>query len=325
MNRKMLFGRVTSRGSDAEHCSSSSSPTSSQNQQSAGLFIAPFRNRARMLTEETVLVHNVMHRANHDNVLDRMISEEVTAMGKLSLEDDESSTVSSLSNDSHRRYGLGDNENEAVAQTLPPQEIHITFRTTLPPPVKQFPQTKPTRIKPRSRIPPVWTGLSSPLLPRPKAPRNAASNTRQHSLFSATPQSAASKRRSFNLPSSITENSACQSISDSKAPSTTPTWASSDVALLGDRPKRRHRRVLSGAYSVGTLVGQSSLITDPTTICSSSSLSLSETSRQHNRRRAAGVKNELKFMLGRVASPILRLTKTDTNKPELNRAKGCLT
>jgi hypothetical protein len=320
MNRKMLFGRATSRGSDGDH-SSSSSPTSSQNQLE-GLFIAPFRNRARMLTEETVLVHNLMHRINHDNVLDPVLTDEATVMGHLSLGDEESSTISSLSNDSRRRYGLGDNDNEAVAQTLPPREIHITFDTALAPPVEQFPQTKPT-----SRIPPVWTGLSSPLQPRPKAPRHAALNTRHLSPFSLTPPLTpqSPKRRSFNLPASITENSASQSITDSKAPSTTLTWTSSDIAILGDRPKRTHRRVLSGAYSVGTLVGQSSLITDPTTTCCSSSLSLSESSRQHGRRRAAGVKDELKFMLSRVTSPILRLAKTDTNKPQLNRAKGCLT
>lgn len=117
-----------------------------------------------------------------------------------------------------------------------------------------------------------------------------------------------------------------------------------DKQLLGERKRLVHRRVPSNSISVGSLVGQSSLITYPTLSTGASAASVrTETSisrnyryrrplqdvveegdkRYQRRRKPNRVVAEIKYLIGRVTKPIAKLTE---KQPSLKRSdKGCLT
>ena len=315
-NTIAMFGRSTPPGDG-----SSPSPPSTR-----GLFIAPFRNRSRVLTEETVLVRNIPSGAI-DTTMQTPIEDALRErMAHLDLETE--SVCSSLSEDSRKRFNSGvDNENKH-ASASPPSEIVVPSRISAPQLELPFSRGESYDTFPRLSIARVWTGLPSPKVDRPTAPKSETKcigvpfrTIPPETLTSTIKRPSGDERESHN----------------SGADSVTPSEARmADLALLGDRPQRLHRRTQSAAaYSVGSLVGQSSLVTAPT--ASSSCWSTSETSLQNahvrrskrsvrrRRRATAAVKEDLKLVFGRVATPIRRLTKTDNNAAALKRADGCLT
>ena len=325
-NRVMmpLRGRLNSRGA-----TSTSGGDGSDTNSSPGLFITPLRgNRARMMTEETVFVHNTsIDLADVAAEAMRQVLLEESDHGEAN--DDNNSTVSSLSDESMHKL-----QDETPTKRILPHVISIPTPAT---PLESIHTPKHCTPLP----PPVWTGLHSPSLPRPRAPKHG--NIATLSLTPKTP------RKTIHVPPAIAENQITRSVSlsvskdftDESTKGTTSShaksYSSSELALLGNRPKRRHRRVASGAPSVGSLVGQSSLKTAPTTgtLTSASSgndqstafLSLNSHGQEQNPklRWKKPVRDELKFMFGRVTTPIRRLANAQEQKPDLRRAKGCLT
>lgn len=358
----MPFGRIMGpRGR-------TSSTSGEEGSDSSGIFfITPLRgNRARMLTEETVFVQNGrMDAAEHA----------AEAMKELQIEDEEDessqevfkegsfSTVSSLSVDSFRRFATVNARDEQVSTPTLPREISIpSIVAAVAVAPKRDTSSNSTSAKGRNSIPPpppIWTSVNSPLLPRPRAPRHAAAAAAAAPTF-LRKKSPLPRRPQFHVPPPIAESkqsrdeesSSSITLLSANTPSLAAASTVSGCALLGSRPKRiqhhRHHRVASGAYSVGSLVGQSSLVTAPTTTTSSSVSAASSSARtmvflptinhaktattstaavqqQQSPKRKPVLRDELKYMLGRVATPIRRLTHTQEPKPDLRRAKGCLT
>jgi hypothetical protein len=192
---------------------------------------------------------------------------------------------------------------------------------------------------------PLWSAWPSPLPEQSLPPKRESSRDLLSRLFPLTAPSSLESSFSILLVQDTTQ----------LAPPTAEPKSSfsreedEPLALLGNRPMRYRKRAVSTAatYSVGSIVGQSSLITTPLSSSSSSwSAATSESTRNHatllatmqrlnhhhrllgtkvKKRATDVIKEELKYMLGRVATPIRRLAQAETEKALLKRADGCLT
>lgn len=301
-----MFGGASS--PVGEGSSDASSPPGFQS------FIASLRSRGRALTEEAVV-------GNHYNISQSLttsakMDESPIAVESMEADTDTKSSCSSLSDDSRRcilskaARQEADDDEKAQQATNPPQAIFI-------PALPKFGSASS-----RSYVPPapVWTGCSSPFVDRPPAPRQKRILCRDS--FPMIPRSPAVSKGGTLCDTGSNSQGMCST----KAP-----------GLLGDRPKRMVRRAISATttISVGSIVGQSSLVTTPTASSAQSWMSPSietrslcsqePTRRKVLHRRLRGVvKDEIKYMLGRVATPIRRLAKPE-EKADLKRADGCLT
>jgi hypothetical protein len=324
------------------------------------VFFAPFRNRNRMLTEETIFMHNKttyqypnMEMTDANPFTDEDESDE-------DAQDDDRSAVSSMSNDSRRRMGPGSDETEP--QGPPPKviDIPVLITTEVPDWLKDtadwlkddtessssYAMEDSPPPPPPPDLTPIFTGGKSPPNVRPSMGRN------HRSSLSPTPFSTPDMRK-LPRPTSISRNPTMGSTLTEGASiiskgSGTFVSAQEDVSILGNRPRRHHHRNPSTGLSVGSLVGQSSFVTAPSVTQTATSTSFSDQSaswqhQQYAQRaldhlvaevttpaamamqtRRNPVKEDMKYIWGRVSTPIRRLTGTD-GKVILNRASGCLT
>jgi len=297
---------------------SQDSDSSSSPQSPRGYHILPFLVRSRLLTEETVLVRNANSTMAQDNPFKSMDSEDQASI-------EEGSEVSSLSDDSRRRLTFNWNgSDQEPRMSLPPQEITITKvddYQDVPQWLRDNDSDAVLSPSPTPSLSPIQTPVSSPVIPRPTL-RKYRSVPVQPTIREEP------SRRSLQWDSS-------SAIPETKTLDDTLTTNDSNDSILGNRPRRQLPRGSSTTYSVGSIVGQSSFVTSPT--ATSSSLSETTASFQQQQRarqrtdvsassrRGNPVKEEIKYMWGRVATPIRRLTKTE-QKVDLNRSKtGTLT
>ena len=266
---------------------------------------------------------------------------------------DDRSAVSSMSNDSRRRMGPGWDSDETEPKGPPPNEIDIPvlITTEVPDWLKdiEISSSSADEDPPPPSPPdlaPILTGGASPTNIRPTMHRNRSSPM-------VIPFSAPDMRK-LPRPTSISRVLTMGSTITGGASTISKgsgTFVSSqeDISILGNRPRRHHYRNPSTALSVGSIVGQSSFVTAPssaTLTATSGSFSDQSQSFQHqqNAQRALDdlvaevttpaamamharrnpVKEDMKYIWGRVSTPIRRLTGTD-GKVILQRASGCLT
>ena len=205
--------------------------------------------------------------------------------------EDERSDVSSISQDSKRRY-----------ITIPSPTAASSPATKAQPPPKeiQVPSDRTRQILPEWLLDDDGSVLD---IDEDLSPEDAE-QLRSHAM--RTPPLKLNRDMSMPSKSSVASGSMRDlSLADSNA---TP-----DDALLGDRARRpHHRRGHSQAtISIGSLVGQSSLITAPTT---SSSVSPSTDSVGHHLRTAS---NAAKLHAQKASSPTLPLSSNSkaSNRP----------
>jgi hypothetical protein len=303
------------------------------------ILFAPFRNRSRMLTEETIWMQNGTS-YQYPNMTD---ANPFTSRDEMDddAHDDDRSAVSSLSNDSRRRMSPGwDSEGP------PPTEIdvHILITTEVPDWLKETESSSssatddPPPPPPPPHLTPIWTGGASPADVRPTMGRNRSSPM-SHNLPTGRPTTVPRVLTFSKIHDSSTIVGGSSNLSKGSVLS-----SQEDVSLLGNRPRRRHHRHPSLTVSVGSLVGQSSFVTAPSATATATSSSFSDQSWQHQlnaqraldhlvgdvttsatiRTRRNPVKEEIKYVWGRVSTPIRRLTGTDETV-KLKRASGCLT
>lgn len=330
------------------------------------VFFAPFRNRSRMLTEETIWMQNKTT-YQHPN-MEMTDTNPFTSRDESDDDDeqyDDRSAVSSMSNDSRRRMAPGSDSDETEPKGPPPKEIDIPIliTTVVPEWLKDTDSNYMDWLKdtdnnyistaedppppPPPDLTPIRTGGASPAMVRPTMHRNRSTPSPMVMPFS-TPDVLKLPRpttvsRVTTMNSTITGGAS--TISKSSG-----TFVSSqgDVSILGNRPRRIHHRNPSTALSVGSIVGQSSFVTAPSAAHTATSSSFSGQSQswqhQQNAQRALDdlvadvtttatmamhtrrnpVKEDMKYIWGRVSTPIRRLAGTD-EIVILNRASGCLT
>lgn len=263
-------------GATARGETGSSSPSSGEHKQLSrlGVWLAPLRSR--IMTEDAIVFRNVLPPSSDpEGERDSFVDNH---------HDDELSTVSSLSNDSRRRY---ENWNGMIMATSPPSgegpqspPTEICFSTRrkstrrLITPIAEIATSHP--IRPPPRPPQIITCIDdSPFLvpPRPLAPTHALSsnnNINKGKIIRpgtlATIDSPAYKQGEEGHPP-LPQNES-QSPAMHRRVHSERTILPLDP-LLGDRPKRIQSRQTS-CLSLGSLVGQSSYVTDPTTNASSS-------------------------------------------------------
>jgi hypothetical protein len=314
---------------------------------------APFRNRSRMITEETIWMQNGttyqypgmdMTDANPFTSRDETDDE---------AQDDDRSAVSSLSNDSRRRMTPGWGSEETEPKGPPPKEIDISVSiiTEVPDWLKDTESSSSSAADdppppPPPDLSPIWTGGASPADVRPSMGRNRNRSSPIAMAFS-TLDISRKLPRPTTVPRVLTFSKIHESRTIAGGSSTISKCSffssQEDVSILGNRPRRRHHRNPSSALSVGSIVGQSSFVTAPSASPTATS-SFSDQSWQHqlNAQRALDrlvadvttpaamhtrrnpIKEEIKYVWGRVSTPIRRLTGTD-GKAKLTRASGCLT
>lgn len=137
-------------------------------------------------------------------------------------------------------------------------------------------------------------------------------------------------------------NLTCEALSMSSSPE--------DAKLLGRRPRRLVGRGVSGTVSVGSIVGQSTFVTAPTSSASTGGIDNVESFRRHlkvqrmlntivagpTNRRASRIQRELKCVWNHVSSPIQRwmdklspksaaTSGSLSSEVKLKRSAGCLT
>jgi hypothetical protein len=331
------------------------------------VFFAPFRNRIRMLTEETIWMQNgTTYQYPSCSTMEMTDANPFTSPeeGDEDEQDDDRSAVSSMSNDSRRRMGPGWDSDETEPKGPPPNEINIPVSITTEVPdwlrdtegssdwLKETESSSssadedPPPPSPPD-LTPILTGGASPTHIRPTMHRNRSSPM-------VIPFSSPDMRklprptsisRVLTMGSTITGGTSIISKGSG-------TFISSpeDVSILGNRPRRQHHhRNPSTALSVGSVVGQSSFVTAPSATLTATSGSFSDQQsqswqHQQNAQRAVDhlvadvttpaamamhtrrnpVKEDMKYIWGRVSTPIRRLTGTD-GKVILKRASGCLT
>ena len=336
-----------------------SSPRSQRSPRSP--IFAPFRHRHRMLTEETVLMHNIRTAAAADYTASNMVltdsnhnpflQDETTAAVK--EQEDDRSDVSSLSHDSRRRWGQDENE---PPKGQPPQEITILVPNTTAPEWLQDDEDSSSSPPPP---PPlelllVWTGGPSPGIPRPTMGRNRSSpmvfaSTSSSTLTRSSLQPSLRRGGTIGNNSSMSKNLESSTLSGSTIVGEASILSLEEMSFLGNPQRRCHRRKPSAALSIGSMVGVSSFVSVPTaTPTATSSFSdcnnswrhelqaheiletvhadptYSNSSIRHGSRKRNPVKEELKYVWGRVATPMRRLTGTKKTV-DLQRASGCLT
>lgn len=255
-------------------------------------------------------------------------------------DDDVLSTLSSLSANS-REIPAGDKavpERDSEPRFRPPGSVYLPANVEL----DEQPNSHLTIISEKSSCPP--SPIASTCSHSCLSPNSFQSNPSSRFSNSLRQPSRSHAMRSLRKPS----------LSRSATSASQWSSASPDPKLLGSRPHRiSQRSVSSSNYTIGSVVGQ----TIASQITGSTSLSYSESTwvsggvsattrttlsnptsmtpprpspqKQHSgrRRRPAAklVKDELKHMIGRVATPIRRLSGIKSEEPDLHRAKGCLT
>jgi hypothetical protein len=309
-----MFGRKTPPGEKAGSSSSSSL---------AGILFAPFFNRSRMLTEETILVHNnYIHSNLHKGtMLESRYKELESYTGELNKGETES-TCSSLSIDSRRRYNfaLDDcDDSQQNDRSLIPQAIHL-------PAISVEACDEHSSGFP---LPPVNVDAGEDTGRDPCAPDCETRWVYYQLPSSQRDVSAQATIGSLLMSSASTPKD--ENYGDAKS-STVVSQVDADRELLGNRPKRVPRHDASvTSISVSSIVGFSSMVTAPTATSwsVSESASLQQYRKSLDAKRRAGrfqaAKKELKDMLERVSSPIRRLAKVETDRVHLNRAIGSLT
>jgi hypothetical protein len=317
----------------------------------SAVFFAPFRNRSRMLTEETIWMQNGTT-YQYPN-MDMTDANPFTSPeeGDADTQDDDRSAVSSLSNDSRRRMSPGWESDETEPKGPPPKEIDIPvlITTEVPDWLKDDSSLSSAADDPPPPPPPdltpIWTGGASPANVRPTMGRNRSSPCMPFS----TPDMRKLPRPTTTRALTISTIQTSSTIAEGSSTIGSDTFVSAqeDVSILGNRPRRLHHRNPSTALSVGSIVGQSSFVTAPSATPTGTSSSFSDQSwHQHqlNAQRAMDhlvsevttpaamamhtrrnpVKEDMKYIWGRVSTPMRRLTGTE-GKVELKRASGCLT
>lgn len=306
-----IFLRGATPPSDVE--GSSSSPSTSI----SGIFNAQFTMRNRTLTEDTVLARN------YNDDFQEMIGKTSVDDKDDEASDGEASTISSVTDTSFRNISKKRPGKEDPNATFPPKEIFISITK----PLKDRFLTNKLQIPP-ARPNPVSTSVGSPRLRRPSAPRSLTNKEFKLSLIREVPSV---------LSLGYDHSEAESSIADSQ--------------LLGNRPKFYPRQTSQATVlSVGSFVGQScsfdpSMTTAPETSCASSEFSMRRSLPSQNGGSMADsslspihkpqtriisqkarkvMKQELKQMLNRVATPLRRLGKSEETT-DLQRSKGFLT
>jgi hypothetical protein len=311
-----------------------------------------------MLTEETIWMQNkttYQYPSMEMTDANPFTSQEE---GDEDEQDDDRSAVSALSNDSRRRMGSGADSDETEPKGPPPNEIDIPVLITTEVPdwlkdtdgssdwledteissSSNAEDSPPPPPPPPPDLTPILTGGVSPTNIRPTMHRNRSSPT---VIPFSTPD-----MRKLPRPTSISRvltmgSTVTGGASTISKGSGTFVSSQEDVSILGNRPRRHHHRNPSTALSVGSIVGQSSFFTAPSAALTATSGSFSDQSQSHwaldqtvaevttpaamamhNRRNP--VKEDMKYIWGRVSTPIRRLTGTD-GKVQLQRASGCLT
>jgi len=260
-----------------------------------GDFIVPLHHRDRFLTEDAFVAHNFIggeatekscfemthenpfHSWDNDHQDDNL---SVTAREK-QQGDDNASEVSSISNDSRRRYASGVAAAAAAAPTT-------TTPGSKSPGVK--PPPKEIRVPLSLDIPatPQWLAEDDTLSMQQEEEEPEQDAVKEEPKVATVPKIARPARvfRGVSAPSSLASaaSGSHNSFHHFRDPSLSgSTAATPDYEMLGNRPRRRHHRGHSLAYSIGSLVGQS-VVTAPT---SASSVSPSTgSSHQHHHSKA---------------------------------------
>jgi hypothetical protein len=226
------------------------------------------------------------------------------ASGEADDDADDASTVSTVSMDSYERYKNWSQASQAPPQvydspSLPPVEICIRIR------INQTPEDDNV---------PDWlqTGYMHPLLADLKKSGKTPYQQEQSHL------------RNSSWHTETTVNSTLHSTLPHEHVQHVPP-----PPLMADRPRRRHQRGTSQAFSIGSFVGQSSLKSAPGTTNSSSashSFEVDSFSFSHARRanrkldtlvadtgkiphRMNLLQGEVLYVLDKVASPVKKLVK----------------
>ena len=265
------------------------------------------------------------------------------------IEEDDSSDVSSLSNDSMNRFKnwvhpTPEEEQQYWAPFVPPQEIAITIKTA----------TQDSHSEDSST--PEW--LQLPLRkPSAHGPPAAAFAPLQHDprLVTDSPQTAAHPTiqpcdhlRNMSWATETTMSLSVHHVSSQEDNNNNNNNTNNLSSPCGDRPnQRRHFRGVSHHWWIGDLVGQSSfagcgsLVSAPTSTSFSlpSSDTFSQTRRanrkldelvaekNHVRKLKHPLKEEMLFVLDKVSQPVKRLVKTHRRSVsyDLHASKhGCL-
>jgi hypothetical protein len=276
--------------------------------------------------------------------------------------DDDGTIVSSLSNDEdslilvQRTAVLSPVlERDASHRTiLPPMEVTIPTPVSNPDQRESLMEKLVARLAIRHTSPPrpLSTRDPSPLVERPTMGRNRSCPVRMD--FSVASSMFSSNRSgttySYSIPEdAILVNGMVMDGIRNRNGDLSVGDMSSHHALLGNRKRRVHRRSYTGTeISVGSIVGQSTLLTAPT---ATASITDSEASSVRRALRSAHsaeemllsytgagdgigccqvrrpkniVKEEFKYVAGKLASPIRMIPLFKEKKAELKRAKGSL-
>lgn len=272
-------------------------------------FIVPLRVRNRLFTEETVVIRNqgrtCEYRTDASNPF-------LSVTGSAMLEEgDEESVVSSISDDSLRRFSL-DLESDSSPQPAPPPEIFVPLITLDTPDwlrdVKESPDDTVSQPSPR-RV------TSSSSIPKPTMIKHKTAPA----ASSARIDIPRLNRSVFLVPPSLTV------VTSSSKHSPFPD-------LLGSRPRLATQRPTQSVVSVGSFVGHSSWMTSPsTTVTSASSISGQIGMMRANQRmsklmtaKPSMLEKDWMFLWSKLTGPVKQLlVKKET--VDLKRSKGCLT
>lgn len=329
---------------------------------------APVQNnmqsmRRRLDTEETHRIKNIMFPspsdpnvnsiANQSSFATNETASNPTAVDFPTVPDDDT-VVSSLSNDEDSLIVA--RRNEALSPVL---ESECSQRNMLPPVEVEIPTSglpDDQRVSHMDRLvakladrqpspPPILTRSLRSLVDRPTLGRNRSCPVRMDfSVASSMPSTRSGTSYSIPEDSVIINGALIEGIRSRDA-----DFLPFDYPELGNRKRRVHRRVHSGTeISVGSIVGQSTLLTAPT---STPSISDSDASSIRKSLRSASiaeemlqeitgandgiaccqvrrpknvVKEELKYVANKLTSPIRMLPIFKEKKAELKRAKGSL-
>ena len=275
---------------------------------------------------------------------DMVHMEGTTIKHKTSEQGDRGDVVSSISIDSLQRSAVNPMEQEGISQQpncespfAPPQEIFIPMACTI-------------------RIVPDW--LKSDPTPIPPSPPEALGVTRVSTKSRAIARPEAVVRRSAIGGGSnrvVVADVGSASIIRDSSPSRRRHPHHTDE-LVGNRPHRKHHRGYTHSLSIGSLVGQSSFLTQPTTASSClipsndgtfhhpNSISLpnrwppsfrGQLMKQQSLRAVPvrgskyrnPVKREMLYVLGKVAKPVKNLVRSSSlseKRYDLRRSNGCL-
>ena len=356
-----------------EHCYSSPSVKRSHSSQSLLIQKQPhsISNRGRLDTEETYRVkNNSVPVQSSDPNSTGMFHQFSFATDEACYENpfqsvlsrgDDASVISSLSNDDDSVLFV--QRNSVLSPVI---EAECTRRSTTLPAEVDVPigvlnnpdqrDSMMERLVARLAIrqnspPPVQTRSLHSLVERPTLGRNHSCPVRMDfSVASSSMPSSTISGNTFSIPEdSVIINGALIEGIRHRDGDLSIGESFDYSSLLGNRKRRVHHRVHSGTeISVGSIVGQSTLLTSPST---TASITESEASSVRKALRSAHiaeemllnvtgaddgiaccqvrrpkniVKKELKFVAGKLASPIRKIPMFSEKKAELKRASGSL-